>query len=142
MVARAVGRPEVVRGARAWVVMHRWAEIVGPGLAERSTPDRYDRGVVWVAVRGSEWAQELRLMKDGLLERMNGAAGEKLFIDIRFGVRKQKPRPEMLSIKPVEPPRPPETDWREGLSILEIARRRIPGPLPGTGDGETDDRAE
>ena len=53
MLRSAVGRPEVLKAARAWRIMHRWPEIVGEGLAERSTPDRYDRGTVWVAVRGS-----------------------------------------------------------------------------------------
>lgn len=125
MLRSALGRPEIVKAARAWRIMHRWPEIVGEGLAERSTPDRYDRGTVWVATRGSAWAQELRLMKETILERMNGMAGDRLFTEVRFGVRAPKPAPipapEPETLKGEEP----EGDWREGLSILEIARRRM-----------------
>ena len=143
MLRAALGRPEIVKAARAWRTMHRWNEIVGDGLAERSAPDRYDRGTVWVAVRGSAWAQELRLMKETILERMNAMAGDKLFTEIRFGVRRAKTPPTL----PPEPeraegdlPNDPEVgDWRDGLSILEIAARRLaaregradPPPTPG-----------
>ena len=133
MLRSALGRPEVVKAARAWRIMHRWPEIVGEGLAERSTPDRYDRGTVWVATRGSAWAQELRLMKETILERMNAMAGDRLFTEVRFGVRAAKPAPipapEPETAKLDEAP----GDWREGLSILEIARRRMAergGPAP------------
>ena len=139
MLRSALGRPEIVKAARAWRIMHRWSEVVGEGLAERSTPDRYDRGTVWVATRGSAWAQELRLMKETILERMNGMAGDRLFTEVRFGVRDAKPAP----IPAPEPETPkagePEGDWREGLSILEIARRRMAergGPPPDDPSGE------
>lgn len=127
LVARAVARPEVVKGARAWAVMARWPEVVGEGLAARSEPDRYDRGTVWVAVRGSEWAQELRLMKETILERLNELAREKLFTDVRFGVRKAKPKPNIPAPEPELLPSERPADWREGLSISEIARRRLSG---------------
>ena len=142
MLRTALGRPEIVRAARAWRIMHRWPEIVGEGLAERSTPDRFDRGTVWVAVRGSAWAQELRLMKETILERMNGMAGDAMFTEIRFGVRAAKPTP-IPPIEPLSGKGEGETDWREGLSILEIARRRMEergGPMPedsSKGDPET-----
>ena len=132
MLRSAVGRPEVLKAARAWRIMHRWPEIVGEGLAERSTPDRYDRGTVWVAVRGSAWAQELRLMKETILERMNAMAADNLFTEVRFGVRAAKPAP-FPAPDPETPKAEPEADWREGLSIMEIARRRMAergGPPP------------
>ncbi len=141
MLRAALGRPEIVKAARAWRTMHRWPEIVGEGLAERSAPDRYDRGTVWVAVKGSAWAQELRLMKETILERMNAMAGDRLFTEIRFGVRKAKAPPTLPPALSTERPVPTsegvaaaleraerdeETgDWRDGLSILEIAARRL-----------------
>ena len=85
---KAVENSEVLRAGRAGSVLRRWDEIVGPQLAQKSAPDRYDRGTVWVATQGSAWAQELRLMKPILLERMEAMAGERgMFLDVRFGVR-------------------------------------------------------
>ena len=43
MLPDAVAKDEVLRAARAQKVLKDWAAIVGPGLAERSHPDRYDR---------------------------------------------------------------------------------------------------
>ena len=109
--------------ARAQRVLRDWAAIVGPQMAERSYPDRYDRGTVWVAVEGSAWAQELRMIKDVILSRLEQKADETgLFLDVRFGVR---PLPE-----PDEPEKPPEVfavvdDDRGEMSIAEIAARRL-----------------
>ena len=108
--------------ARAQRVLREWATIVGPGMAARSHPERWDRGTVWVAVEGSAWAQELRMIKDVILSRLEQKAGESgLFLDIRFGVR---------PLPPKEKPEEPATyavvqDDRGELSIAEIAARRL-----------------
>lgn len=119
----ALGREEVLRMAQAHTILRDWEAIVGPGLAERSQPDRYERGTVWVAVTGSAWAQELRMIKPQILSRLAERAGNaELFRDIRFGVRPVRhetaPPPE-----PELPPRPPPP--RPEGSIREIAERRL-----------------
>lgn len=96
LIADSIGRDEVARTARAQIVFRKWDEIVGADMAERSYPDRYTKGTVWVAVNGSAWAQELRMMKDVILSRLREASGEPdLFREIRFGVRPiRKPEEE------------------------------------------------
>lgn len=124
MLAQAIGREEVLRMARAQRVLKDWASIVGPGMAGRSHPERYDRGTVWVAVEGSAWAQELRMIKDVILDRLEQKAGESgLFLDVRFGVRP-------LPAEPGAEPDKPEVfavveDERGEMSISEIAARRL-----------------
>lgn len=105
VLPRAVENDEVLRAARAGGPLRRWEEAVGPVLAAKSVPDRYDKGTVWVATQGSAWAQELRLMKPQILERLETMAGERgMFIDIRFGVRPAR----VLSLPEIEePPCPP-----------------------------------
>ncbi|RYG20747.1 DUF721 domain-containing protein [bacterium] len=144
VLPRAVENAEVLRAARAGAVLRRWDEAVGPLLAEKSVPDRYDKGTVWVATQGSAWAQELRLMKPIILERLEAMAGERgMFIDVRFGVR--PPRApmgfdiEVPSLPPERPERteppvmpkvieaPEETGKKDEayLSIRERAARRL-----------------
>lgn len=121
MLSSALGREEVLRAARAQRVLRRWSEFVGESMAQKSYPDRYDRGTVWVAVQGSAWAQELRMMSDRILEKMREASGEAgLFKDLRFGVR-PLPKPEPVQ----EAPAPPDPESVRGLSIKEIAERRL-----------------
>ncbi|GEM_PF-613386 len=96
VLPRAVDNAEVLRAARAASALRRWDEAVGPILAEKSVPDRYDKGTVWVATQGSAWAQELRLMKPLILERLEAMGGERgMFLDVRFGVRPPRPNEEL-----------------------------------------------
>lgn len=124
LVRPAINNDEIVQHSRAQKVLARWPEIVGEGLAKRSWPDRFTRGTVWVAVTGSAWAQELRLMKETIVVRLNEIAGENLFSNVRFGVR---PLPIELDAATTEvlveedKPLARDTD----LSIQEIVRRRL-----------------
>lgn len=121
MLREAIGREEVLRTARAQLVLRDWAEIVGPGMAARSHPERFDRGTVWVAVEGSAWAQELRMIRDVILDRLEKKSGESgLFLDVRFGVR---PLPKAADVP--EDVYAVVEDDRGELSISEIARRRL-----------------
>ncbi len=120
MLPAAIEQAEVLRIARAQAILRHWPEVVGPLLAERSWPDRFSKGTVWVAVQGSAWAQELRMMKDVILERLAKRAGDDgLFKDVRFGVR--PPR----KLEPEPPPPTPAPERQEDLSIREIAARRL-----------------
>ncbi len=117
----AIGHEEALRAAKAQAILRDWESIVGEGLAKRSRPDRYGKGVVWVAVTGSAWAQEMRMRKETILARLRERGGDhSLFMDIRFGVR-----PVLPPAAPV-PERVPESLPRtlEEMSIRQIAERR------------------
>jgi len=122
MIAAAVEDKEVLRAARAQRILRRWPEIVGDLLAEKSWPDRYDHGLVWVAVTDAAWAQEMRMIREGLLDRMRQMAGEpSLFTDLRFGVRplKAPKTPEVIEI-------PEDLDkLHTAGSIRDIAEARM-----------------
>ena len=121
LLSPALGRDEVLRAAQAKRALRSWNAVVGEALGARSCPDRYDRGVVFVAVEGSAWAQELRLAKPQILSRLRARAGDgSLFVDLRFGVRPLKPStPESPDAEPT--PIPSE----EGRTIREIAEARL-----------------
>ena len=87
LLGSAVDRSEVLRAARAQRIIRKCPEFVGPVLAEKCLPDRYDHGTLWVGAVGNAWAQEIRFQADTILDRMNEAAGERLFIKMRVGTR-------------------------------------------------------
>lgn len=122
-VVDAIDRRNVHRSARAHLALKRWPEVVGSAMAARSRPERYEKGTVWVAVSGSAWAQELRMAKDTILERLEECAGERgLFLDVRFGVRDIGARDSQTA------PSLDEEAYKEelaGLSIREIAEKRL-----------------
>jgi hypothetical protein len=88
MIEKALGGRAIGKQMLARLTARRWEECVGPQLVERSIPEKFDDGTLWVAVSGASWATELRMRKDEILERLNQLAGQNLFSDIRFGVRK------------------------------------------------------
>jgi len=117
----ALDKKEVLRAAKAQIALRKWPEIVGPDLATRSCPQRYERGTVWIAVEGAAWAQELRMVRHKLLDRLKRIQDEPdLFQDMRFVVSRG-------SIAPIEQPKPAAnfTKDRSKLSIREIASSRL-----------------
>ena len=124
IVPDAIGRDEVLRAGRAKRVLRQWPEIVGSMLAQKSAPERYDHGTVWVAVTGSAWAQELRMIKGQILGKLIKAGGDpNLFTDIRFGVR---PLPSGIELEESEDEE--VAKYRRSLkelSIDQIAEQRL-----------------
>jgi predicted nucleic acid-binding Zn ribbon protein len=83
MLGDAIGRRDVLRAIRAQALFPQWEEVVGPALARATSPDRFERGTLWVTTNGSAWSQELILQKHIVLERLNVMAGESLFEELR-----------------------------------------------------------
>jgi predicted nucleic acid-binding Zn ribbon protein len=87
LLAKALGRREIFERLEARQVAKRWEEAVGAQLASKSSPEKFEHGVLTVAVTSAPWAQELRLRKKELLARLNETAGRELFQDLKFLVR-------------------------------------------------------
>lgn len=118
----AVNRKEVLRAARAQKALKAWPEAVGSLLSTKSSPEKYDKGTVWVAVEGSAWAQELRMLAPVILGKLAEISGDPyLFKELRFGVRKLNTAASKEKIRARFPRRPD----LEPLTIREIAERRI-----------------
>lgn len=132
IVEGAIGRKDALRAARALKVLKRWDEAVGVHLGQRSQPERYERGTVFVACEGSAWSQELRMAKEQILKRLNEMSGEPmLFMDLRFGVRKpEKPVAEEDNAEATEEHR----KKLRSMSISEIAKRRLEKWRDAAGD--------
>lgn len=128
----AIERTELLKSARVQRVLQDWESIVGVELAKRSSPDGYERGAVWVSVRGSAWAQELRMLEPTILQKIAELCGDPHLVrELRFGVRAARKKPEGMKVQP-RLEHDPELDH---LSIQEIKERR----LKQWGDAEATD---
>lgn len=81
---------EEVIGERGWsreinvhLLLGRWVELVGPAVAEHSTPEGYRDRVVVVRTTSTNWAAQLRLMAPQLVAKLNGSLGEGTVTAIR-----------------------------------------------------------
>ncbi|MFZ5773964.1 MAG: DciA family protein [Thermodesulfobacteriota bacterium] len=62
-----------------------WPKLVGAEIARRAVPQVIRGTVLWVGVTDSVWMQQLHLLKQELLERINaGLTGSERVSDLRF----------------------------------------------------------
>jgi predicted nucleic acid-binding Zn ribbon protein len=70
--ARQRAKPRTLLAA----VQEAWPGVAGEGVADQANPVAERDGKVTVACRSSTWAQELDLLQEDLLERLNRALSE------------------------------------------------------------------
>jgi predicted nucleic acid-binding Zn ribbon protein len=56
-------------------VFGRWAEIVGPELAEHTKPETFEDGILVIAADSASWATQVRLLASNLVKRLNEDLG-------------------------------------------------------------------
>lgn len=86
---RRLGLAEGVRAARGFAA---WREAVGETIARHAEAIGIRGGVLWVAVDGSVWMQELAARRREILARLAERVGPGVIGDVRFVV---KGTPEM-----------------------------------------------
>jgi predicted nucleic acid-binding Zn ribbon protein len=64
-------------------VQRAWPEAVGSAIAAEAQPTAERAGVLTVSCSASVWAQELDLIAPAILERLNGAFGERRITRLR-----------------------------------------------------------
>lgn len=68
----------------AGAVIGRWPQIVGPDVAEHSTPVSFEEGVLVVRASSTAWATQLRLLTSTLLGRLEEAVGPDVVTELRI----------------------------------------------------------
>ena len=69
-------------------VQASWAQAVGPAIAAEAEPVAERAGILTVACRSAVWAQELQLLSEELLSRLNetlDSAGSPPLVEMRVG---------------------------------------------------------
>ncbi|MDI6823362.1 MAG: DUF721 domain-containing protein [Bacillota bacterium] len=83
---RTLKRLGIARGVRERMALVVWGEVVGPAAARNTRPVLVRRGQLFVQASSSTWAQELSLMRNHLVARLNARLGDEVIRDIRFAV--------------------------------------------------------
>ena len=68
--------PDLAPGTRLALVQQHWERAAGPVIAAQARPTGEREGVVTLTCSASVWAQELDLMADELISRLNASLGE------------------------------------------------------------------
>lgn len=95
-----------------------WRRAVGPRIGERAAPGRLERGTLVVRVASAVWAQELSLLSDDIIGRLQ-AAGLAVHA-LRFRVERIEPAPRIAAAAPpTPPPAPLPDDLAERLARID-----------------------
>jgi len=84
IIGSIVDKMEFKKKLKVSNIFNHWEDIVGPGIAKRSRPNKLVRKTLYVSVTTSTWANELSLMSEQLIEKINSFTGEDVVKTIRF----------------------------------------------------------
>jgi predicted nucleic acid-binding Zn ribbon protein len=65
-----------------------WPEVVGPAIAEQTRAAGIREGVMFVDVASNVWLQELGLLREGIIERLNAHLGAQLVHKIVLSIER------------------------------------------------------
>ncbi len=77
VIEAVVGSLGQGKNFHGWRMVARWPEIVGPQLARCSRAVRFSEGVLYVAVTGDAWRQELEMHLEHILGTIHSQRGGK-----------------------------------------------------------------
>lgn len=86
ILARNLSSLGILPKARRYQVFQVWRKVVGP-ISRNARPRRLDGDVLFVATSSSAWAQELTLMSQTIIQKLNRALGGEFIREIRFSER-------------------------------------------------------
>ena len=95
---------ELATALRPHLAKVHWVPVVGPQVAGVTQVEAVRDGILYVRVKNSVWANELTLLKDDMLRRLNAKLGGRVLTDIHFkasGLAKLKKKPE--AVRPAGP---------------------------------------
>jgi len=114
---------ELAQALRPHLAKARWAEIVGPQVAAVTQVEAVrGEGILVVRVKNSVWANELALLKDDMLRRLNASLGGKVLSDIHFKASGLARAPKKNIIFPISAPKP---DDLARILLSQEVRARI-----------------
>ncbi len=67
-----------------------WKRIVGESVAQRSSPGRVRDGVLTVKVSNNVWMQEIRFLRESIVEKINGMFPGLKVGDIRLVIERDR----------------------------------------------------
>jgi predicted nucleic acid-binding Zn ribbon protein len=76
---------------REFRAVEAWEEAVGKTVSEHATPTGIREGVLFVEVDSSVWMQELSLLRESIVERLNAALGVPLVRRIVLSLERKPP---------------------------------------------------
>jgi hypothetical protein len=126
LIREGLQRYHLEQGVTAQNSVSLWERVVGEPVASATRADGIKDGILFVYTRSSAWSQELSLMREDLMGRINTALGGEVVKDIRFQVRRFR---KADAPEPAAPPRRALTPEEAGA--IESVTGSLEAPVAG-----------
>lgn len=90
ILGEALRRLGLEQGIRARQSLTLWERVAGETIANATRAGDIRNGTLYVYTRSSAWSQELSMLRETLMERLNAELGEEVVKDLRFQVKRFK----------------------------------------------------
>jgi hypothetical protein len=95
--------------ARAYRALRAWQRAAGPRIVARARAERLRGSILFVRVTASSWAQELNILKEQLIAKLQRTPGGEVVRDIRFNVGPLDDLPDWDALAAPPPSAPSST---------------------------------
>ena len=86
LINNFTSNPKIKSKLKKFTIFNHWEEIAGKEIAAKTKPQKIFKGVLYISVSSSTWANELSMMSRQLINKINDFAGEPLINDLRFKI--------------------------------------------------------
>ncbi len=67
-------------------IFNHWEEIVGKEIGRKARPQKLFREILYISVSDPGWANELSMMSEQLIKKINSYAGRDIVSQLRFKI--------------------------------------------------------
>jgi predicted nucleic acid-binding Zn ribbon protein len=82
-----VAKSEIGKKLKRYRIFNHWPEIVGREISNKTNPEKLIRGILYISVASSTWANEMSMMSRKLVEKINNYIGEDIVKELRFKIQ-------------------------------------------------------
>jgi len=68
-------------------VFNHWDEIVGKDIGKKTSPERFIKDCLYINVENPTWSNELSMMSEQLILKINSFLKENIVKEIRFKIK-------------------------------------------------------
>mgnify|MGYP005849136409 CR=1 FL=1 len=72
---------------KRYSIFNHWQEIVGRDISNKTRPEKLFKGILYISVANSIWANEMSLMSRKLVGKINEYIGEDTVRELRFKIQ-------------------------------------------------------
>lgn len=86
---KMISNSDIGKKIRKFNIFNHWPDIVGCDIGRKTKPEKLLRQTLYISVTSSTWANELSLMSEQLIKKINDFAGESIVKELRFKTARQ-----------------------------------------------------